>query len=154
MKIYTSFGRQKTLRKFLRKFFSSQPYDYNLNVETYNNEECTSIQCLKNKYRSFDDVLDCANTYYKNITPKCLIHTLLTLNIDSKVGKACYLHMGDCSTINRIRMVYYPDMGESFNRAFISRKYDSKYSWSELLLMLNIKNITELTEYVNKHKRS
>lgn len=154
MKIYTNFGRQKTLREFLIKLFSSESSNYRLNVETYHDEECKSLQCQRNKYRSFDDILDCVNTYYKNITPKCLIHTLLTLNIKNDKGQICCLHIGICSGIKRIRMLYYPyPLENTYSSEIPCEKYNSKYSWIDLLEMLNITTSKELINYIKKYKK-
>ena len=154
MKIYTTFGRQKTVRIFLEKLFSSE-YNFQRiqNICTYLDPECKIVQCYKDKFRSFDDIYDCVNTYYKNITPKALIHLLLTLNKKTSSGKELYLHMANCSTINKIRMLYYCDQHSCYNSAFTCSKYGSKWSWKELLEMLGIKSIEDIKNYVNKYKK-
>lgn len=148
-KIYVNFEIPETISEFLTKFFSCMYMnDRRTNVETYSNEACTIIQCSANRYRSFDDVLILVNTYYPGTSPKDLMHILLSLNLKSKIGEQLYLHMGDCSTIRRIRMLFYR---ERPTHVFLSEKRQSLYSWQELLAMLGITNNGELIAYTKKH---
>lgn len=148
-KIYVNFEIPETIPEFLAKFFScTHMNDRRTNVETFSDEACTTLQCSAGRFRSFDDVLILVNTYYPETSPKDLMHILLSLDLKTKAGRQLYLHMGDCSTIQRIRMLFYH---ERPTNVFMSSKLQSKYSWQELLAMLGITNNGELIAYTKKH---
>ena len=151
MSIYVKFKKPDTLKEFIKLFFSSpkDSGDTMLNVETYSDIECKTIQCQANKFRSFDNVLELVWTYFPEVTISDLVHELLTADIRLKDGRQLYFHMSNCMSIKRIRMLYY--IKESASPFEIS-KYDSKYSWKELLNMLNIKDMDSLKKYIKKYK--
>lgn len=152
--IYTTFGKQKTIKDFLKLLYSDNSRsDVVLPVATYYDEECTKTQCVAGRLRSFDDIYDCINTYYPNTTPKQLIHGLLTLNLKDLYNRQLYLHMYNCRTINRIRLYYTVDEVLAYQDYGCS-KYESKWSWVELLEMLGIKNHSDIINYVNKYKKN
>jgi len=37
---------------------------------TYHDKECLNLQCVSGKYRSFEDLVEIAKTYYSNISDK------------------------------------------------------------------------------------
>lgn len=151
-KIYVNFEAPPTIGEFLKKFFSIN-YGIILTqkaVETYHDKECSVVQCYENKYRSFDNMLDIINTYYPDTTPKQLIHELLVADVRDCKGRPLAFHMGSCEDIQRIRICYYWEhVGES---PFEQSKYKSKWSWEELLNMLEIYNTNDLKAYIDKHK--
>src|SRR5882757_5488634 len=99
MSIYTKFGRQKTIRQFIKKFFDNGVgTSSRTNVTTFHDKECNLIQCYPGKYRSFEDIFECIQTYYPSITIQKLMHILLTTTFKYK-DNILYLHMGSCSTI-------------------------------------------------------
>lgn len=55
-------------RVFLLKFY---------NLSTFHNKECTEKQCRSGCYRSFEDIVKIAQTYYPNITDKKVAKSLL-----------------------------------------------------------------------------
>lgn len=150
MNLYVKFGKQETIEKFIEKFYSligSQRRDA---VETYHDEKCSNKHCDEKRYRSFDDILDLVNTYYPGTSPKDLFHILLTIKLPDINGRILYLHMSNCSTIERIRMLYYYDEKSSYQgRTFNKKK--SKYSWLDLLGMLNLESIEAIQAYVKRH---
>jgi len=144
--------KPESIKELLTLFFSSELMDdRRLNVESYSNEECTDIQCDRNKLRSFDDILELVQTYFPSAEPKEVIHDLITLDLKTETGRELYPHLGDCSTINRIRFLYYKEY--HYVEFCNIEKRNSKYSWKELLSLLEINNNSELEEYVKKHKK-
>lgn len=150
--IYVNFKKPRTLREFLTKFFDYHKSDNSarLCVKTYTDSECKFVQCAENKYRSFDNILECVNTYFPKVTAKELIHELLTLNLKTKTGAQLYLRMANCSTINKIRCWY--GINTSSDVLLVSR-LGSQYSWKELLEMLGIKTQEQIYEYATKHSK-
>src|SRR5690606_10676455 len=102
--------------------------------------------------RSFDDLLEVVQTYYKTATAKKLFHELLLVDIKNKKGEQLYFYPTNCSGIKRITMLFYT--GPVSYKLPTSNKYDSKYSWIELFEMLNIKSIVEMYEYKEKYKKN
>lgn len=157
MKIYANIEKPTDLNDLIKKLYSVKENDRAHCRETYSNEACTSIQCYSKKYRSFDDLLICAKTYFPETTPKELFHNLLTTDIFSTDGKKLYFHMSNCSSIRRIRCIYYYD--ETYCYAeYNCNKYDSQFSWEDLLEMIEIKgtnweSITDqIRNYIKTHK--
>lgn len=150
MKIYVNFEPPATVKEFLKKFFSESNYAHQgfSAVETYFDKECSTIQCEKNKFRSFDDLFDLVNTYY-TVKPEELMHELLTANLKNG-NYDVVLHMGNCSSIERIRMCFYKELAPG--NIFTLEKYNSKWSWGELLNMIGITNKEELIAYIKKYK--
>lgn len=150
MAIYTKFGKQETVEEFLAKLYSIREGTVTHATETYSDESCSIVQCMSRKLRSFDDIFECVQTYYPDITPKKLIHYLLTLNIKSNTDMPLYLYMRNCSDIKRIRIYYFVGMDFSHYRC---DKLDSKWSWIELLEMLGLKSELDIRNYIQQHKR-
>ncbi len=152
MKIYTKFGKQETVEQFLDLLYDNFEYSQEAHtVETYSDEACTIVQCLARKMRSFDDLYDMITTYYEDVTPKDLMHSLLTLKKKDKHGTRLYLYMYHCSTIMRVRCHYDYNLYACIDAPFGCSKYNSKYSWQELLKMLNIETREDLRNYINNN---
>lgn len=149
MNIYTKFGKQDTIYKFIQKLYSDISRGSEAHaLPTYKDEGCFELQCLGGKYRSFDDLFDCVRTYYPHVTPEYLMHILLTVNIKSD-KRPLYLFMSNCSGIDRIRIYYYYE--EKYTK-IDCYKYNSKWSWIELLAMLGLNTINDIKKYVNYYK--
>ena len=161
MAIYVKFAEEKkpkSIKEFLTKFFSEDDgTGYVRNVESYNNKECTSVQCVRNKYRSFDDTLELVQTYYKSSTPKKVFETLLNLKVLNGNNSECYLHMMSCSGIRRINFLYIAGKTGSaktdYKSICYSDTYNSKYSWQQLFAMLNINSNEDFTKYLKENER-
>ncbi|MFA9239457.1 MAG: hypothetical protein ACEQSQ_06150 [Candidatus Paceibacteria bacterium] len=161
MKIYTKFGKQPTIREFIQKLYSIRTDSRADCVETFVDEECRESQCTELKLRSFDDIFDCVNTYYDNVSPKELFYILLTLDIKSSTNKPLSLHMSNCSTIKRIRMLYYYNDISCINNTSCI-KHESRWSWIDLFKMLDIdisqlkytERIAIIKEYIDKNKEN
>lgn len=150
MAIYVNFEKTETLKEFLKKLFSF--FSVGLGAittdRTYLDKELTVIQCYANRRRSFDDLLEIVNTYFPEVTPKELIHELIVFVPENY--QDFEPRLGDCSGIERIRITYH--RGALKINPFIAEKFKSKYSWRELLNMLDINTYEEYVEYVKKNR--
>lgn len=148
MSIYVNYT-STDLRDFLRQFFSYQADDYLLkSVTTFRDIECTQVQCRENKFRSFDDLLRIAQTYYPDLTRQELMKTLLTLDIKDEHGNSYELHMGNCSGIDRIRVCYVVGYEPDWMGLMRMEKYDSLWSWEELLGEIGISSRSEYNQFI------
>lgn len=154
--IYVDFEIPKTPREFLQKLFSIKwGHNYVSTVATYSNKECTITQCYRFRRRSFDDILECTQTYFKKITPKELFKILLTLNIKDINGRDTELYLFNCSSIKRGTMLYSSNIDDiKFNTMISMDKYDSKYSWKELFEMLEITSDIEYKKFISDYKNN
>lgn len=155
MAIYLKGDKPKDLFDLLSKLFSIEfqigTYKYLKAVETYNDENCTTIQCDRNKYRSFDDVLEIVNTYF----PEIKIEELIIFLLSKKIKDNYNLLLTSCGSMHRTRLLYmtskpYPNNYGQSESPFTVPKYNSKYSWGELLNMIGITNQQEFLDYINK----
>ena len=90
MKIYANIEKPENLDDLIKKLYSFKQEDRAHCIKTYSNETCTITQCFEGKYRSFDDLLVCAQTYFPETTPKELFHSLLVADITSSNGKKLF----------------------------------------------------------------
>jgi hypothetical protein len=155
MKIYIKGNRPKTIDELLKRVFivanpNSSP-NFHTSCDTYANKECTIVQCTMNRMRSFDDIYDIVKTYFPIVTPKSVMHKLLSLNIKGSNGKNSYIELSNCGGMGKIRVLYnlYQNISD-YKRVY---KYDSKYSWDDLVSMLGINNDNELNKYIKKHRK-
>lgn len=159
MAIYVNFEKPETIGEFLIKFFSyscEASYVFK-SVETYKDKECIELECGKDKFRSFDALLEIINTYYPDTTPKQLMHELLVLDI-RKYDKRYYPYLIFCEDIDNITFCYYYEKHKYYQ--LFSDNYDKGikqihniYTWRELLNMLDITNEEQLHSYIdNKGK--
>ena len=145
MAIYVNFKKPRTINEFLLTFYtqregSSQAYA----AITYTNKECTYVQCDKIR-RSFDDLLEIVQTYYPSTTPELLISRLLKLKIPNYNS----IYLINCEGMRKLRISYYNGGFKStYSKAILVSKYDSKYSWKELLNMIGITNDEQYENYI------
>lgn len=154
MSLYTQFGKQSTINDFILKFFSHMHGNELKGLATYFDANCTSIHCQPNRYRSFDDFYELVNTYYPGTTPEKLMHELLVADVRGTNGQDYFLFMSNCSTIDRIRMHYSPESSLSYG--YVSgNKYNSKWSWPELLEMIGLRNPSsaDIKNYIKLHRK-
>lgn len=121
----------------------------------YKYENVEYLQCEKNRYRSFDDILLICRTYFPSTKVETVFKKLLLLNNkkslilnDNVKGQFRY-----CSTINRIRYVanYNTTVNYFYHTAISSSYGNSKYSWKDLFKMININNFEELKQFYLKN---
>lgn len=136
------------MKLYINKYDTYAKSDY-----TYMDKECSKYQCEAGRYRSFDDLLELAQTYFPEVTPAELMHTLLVTDIRDIKNNELYLYMGNCSTIKRVRIIYSTSE-EACYQDRNCNKYDSKYSWMELLKMLGLETTKEISDYVKKYREN
>lgn len=144
-------SKPKTVRELLKSLFSYVNTNLVTNVTTYKDRKCKQIQCDSNKLRSFDDVLEVVNTYFPTVSYKTVFKILLTLKIPNS-EKIFNLHMGHCQGIERIRLAYYVGNYPDYNNAKSQPKYESKYSWKELLNEIGIDSEDKLIDFIKNKK--
>lgn len=137
MSIYVKYGRKKSIKEFLIEFFKSEKRNgYLTNVTTYKNSECTTVQCDEGKYRSFDEILELVNTYYKNVSAKKLINILYNLELINSKGNIKRFYSLYCRDVKKSVILY------AFNYLNLSsdnEKEKCKYSCLELKQMIKNK---------------
>ncbi len=163
-KIYVkNIKKQPTIREFLILLFTGEGI-ITTNSKfptTYSDKECTQIQCTANRMRSFDDLLDLVETYYPSITPKRLIDLILTLSFEKThegIKRILKPQFSYCGGMRKIRILY---MNDTYGNSHMSNfsiicnlnQFNSKYSWEDLFLMLDIKSQKEFDEYIKKHRQ-
>jgi len=133
------------VRGLLNSRFGASHY---MGAITYSDKECTIIQCELNKIRSFDDFLLCVYTYFPKMELKDIVHSLIltTFKQDDVIFQPQFQYCNDIKKITIYfsfsQMVYFEEV----------LKYDSQYSWQELLKLLNINNREELLQYIKNNK--
>lgn len=157
-KIYLAKGiRVKNLKDLLTKLLICEDHNMASNLRTYYRiKDIEIIQCHKYKYRSFDDILLIAQTYYPKVKVETVFKTLLLLNNEKFKDKKTIsedslipITLSFCNTINRIRFINTSSRIRNFTNLLGSTKGKSKYSWKELFKMIDI-NTTE--DYLNFYK--
>ncbi len=144
MAIYVNFEKPETLKEFLEKFFSYERSGHSrTSVETFEDEKCTIRQCDCNRYRSIDDLLECVNTYYPEVTIQELLNNLITLDLKSSYGTKLYFYPMYCDNIRKPVMLYFHMKQESLD----SSSGVSKYNWISLLESMGIHDKNELYNY-------
>ncbi len=156
-KIYVKFEKPDTIEEFLNLFFSEKRgysiHDYFCNVETYNDEACTDIQCYAGKNRSIDDLLDCVNTYFESTTIEELMNILVSLVIvsDNNIKYSMYNYY--CKDIDK-SVMWWARIGT--NKPDLFRTCDtrgnSQWSWVELYEMMGITNQEEMDNHFKQLK--
>lgn len=134
---------------------SSRNATYNKRINCDDNKEEEVVQCTKDRYRSFDDVLELSKYYFPEATIEEVFTKLLLIdsetsdNIDgnTKIG----ISLQRCSTIKRgvIHNVNYRI--ESVYRTIEDTCYNSKYTWKELLSKININSYEDFLAFYIKH---
>lgn len=153
IKIYTKFGKQPTIMKFLELFFDYPLWGERLlSCETYFDRECTLIQCEQGKYRSIEELLMCVRTYYTNVSFETLMRNLCNLKI-TKEGKNYYFRPYDCYDIKKTtvcmmmaRQPHYFDLS--------NQKQNSFYSCMDCFKMGGIHNQEDYNNNIEKLKNN
>lgn len=149
MALYVKFAikqRPKTINEFLLLFYTQDTFYNQAHAEyTYYDKSCKKVHCTKIR-RSFDDLLELVKTYYPSTTPKILISKLLKL----KIPDYPTIYLTSCNEMKKLRISYYKKglYTKSYESIIITNKYNSKYSWGELLSKININSQKEFDEYI------
>jgi len=156
MALYVKFAEEKkprTIREFLIKYYTNPedtgPYDSQTHANsTYSDKECTKLHS-RHMRRSFDDLHEIVKTYFPKATPRLVFKRLLKLN--HPVYNA--LVLTNCDGMMRVRISLYRDghnSASSYYNAVNTAKFNSKYSWKDLLDMVGIKSQAEFEKYKNE----
>lgn len=140
-KIYVNFKDFTTIPEFLKKLLSSG--SQSKGVGTYFDEECTSVQCISNRTRSFDDIFIIVNTYF-TISEEDLLKELLVLYLGEKTP-----YMYTCSDIGKDVICYIKGVSP-WPGLFTFSGHKSKYNWKELLPKIGIFSVKELETYLKE----
>ena len=152
MAIYVKFAEEKkpkSIKEFLIKFFNSYSQQCIRNVPTYHNKEYTILQCSADRYRSFDDIFELVQTYYKTATVGKIFKILLTLYPKNGIDDKKYnLYMMTCAGIKKINCLYVSgdNLNNLNNYLYITRQknFTSKYTYKQLFDMIGVKNQEDL----------
>lgn len=150
MALYVKFKKPRTIKEFLIQFYSKDAYggSYKIADNTYKDVECKQLHCDK-AVRSFDDLFELIQTYYPSTTPQILIKHLLTVKIKKSAGGILKPYLDYCNGMRIIR--YFPYMFQTSQSSLDQKMDNSKYTWSELLSLIGIKNLNEYKEFVNNN---
>lgn len=144
--------RPKNVKQLLEIFYDSNSIPRYGNVykglNTYFDKECTKVQCITGKYRSFDDLFYLCQTYFPIVTPRKVLFELLNIKFSSPGTK---IQCHNCSGMRRIRIIPYNCNIQSYSNIIENYKYDSKWSWKELLSMININNQEDLLNFKKQY---
>lgn len=143
----------ETIKEFFEYFYGTLPKKNSAlyGLTTFFDKELKKEQCNCNTYRSFDDLLELAKTYYEEANEINVMKALLDLDIFNTANHSYTKpHLGYCRSMNRIRYVPYYDINDADHLSV--RMDQSKYTWIELLKNLNINNNEELITYIKNRK--
>lgn len=163
----------KKANDFLQIYFTNNSSNSptSTSLATYSDKACTITHCSMNRMRSFDDLYMIMKNYYPMTTIKGLFKRLLLFrplikgsvfshyvmeegkSVLKKEIKDIYLipNFSNCGGMRRIRLTYNNILSVKYPIMINIDKYDSVYSWKDLLLMLDIKNQSELDNYVKEN---
>lgn len=132
--------KPKTLKELMIQFFSHKGvFGDRRGVATFNDPECQEQHTPVGKYRSFDDVLEVAKTYFPTTTKKKLMKVLIDLRFSevSTSGEPLDLRLwiANCDGIERPTMVYN-NGGGTYRVINDDKMKKSKYKWSKLLALV------------------
>lgn len=139
----------KDVKEIIIALYSSS---YNNSVETFYDSLCTDLHCLKNKFRSFDDIYYLCKSYLPATTEKEIMRELVIFNLKNKV-----IGFSNCYGIKRIKVFTYnlkelrehwPDI---YTKQINFDQFDSQWNWKELFNLLDIKSDEDLTNYREKY---
>ena len=154
MNIYVKFEIPKTVREFLKAFFSVENSSGTIiqNVATYTDKECIKMQCSSQRSRSFRETCDCVKTYFPKVTDKTIFRILLTLNLKSSKGNLLYLRPEFCCTIDRPIIYYYTTEPAYYIINTNTKNGIDDKSWSEIFNFFKLTNESKIKEFIKKYK--
>lgn len=153
MKIYVNFKIPKTVREFLKAYFSVWNGSSHVrNITTYSDKACTEVQCTASRNRSFREVCDCVQTYFPNITDKTIFRILLTLNLKNSSGQYMYLYPSFCGDVNRPVMMYYNSKPAYYSIINNTHTGIDKMSWKDIFGMFKLDSEAKVLAFIEKYK--
>jgi hypothetical protein len=140
-RIYVKFAKPKTVKDFLKEFFSAKNvFGHPCSVTTYSDKECKIIQCGLGRRRSLEDLFTCVKTYFPSVTLKTLMKELVSLR---PRGQKLYPYY--CSTIHR-PVIIFDTIPPARLPTGVSHT-NSKSSWPSALARIGIYTIEQLNNY-------
>lgn len=154
MKIYVNFKIPKTVREFLKVYFSVESDSSNLiqNVTTYSDKECKTVQCTAKRSRSFRETCDCVQTYFPKTTDKTIFRILLTLNLKNSKGQLLYLHCSYCGTVKRPVMYYYSTKPAYYAIVNNDNRGIDDRSWKDVFGFFKLTSGPLVDEFIKKYE--
>lgn len=101
---------------------------------SYSDPEFLINQCLANRYRSFDDIVEFVNTYLPEVSVKEILEELIDLYRDKNI----YLYVINCYNIQKPTMCYTSLKLDHDIYSDDFRAENSKYNWINLFAMIGI----------------
>lgn len=120
-------------------------------AKTWSDKDCTIVQCEECKYRSFEDVLECAQTYFPDTTEEFLLKLLLSIIFESSERKY-YLTCYNCNLILKPTICFF----HSFNGKLGDEKFSSKpekfvdddlITWRDMFNKIGVFTDLHVTEF-------
>jgi len=153
MKIYVKFEIPKTVREFLKKFFSVENgTSLAQNATTYTDPDCKNMQCSEKRSRSFRETCDCVQTYFPKATDKTIFRILLTLNLKNSLGQPMYLCTSFCSTVNRPVMYYHTTKPPYYSSVNNTHNGVDNMSWKDIYGMWKLTDGPKVDAFIEKYK--
>lgn len=132
--------------------FSFRGLDSFTSTATFSDPECLVLQCRAGKYRSFQDVLECAQTYFPKTTAEELIKTLVCITIIEE-SKKYFIFCHNCRDINK--PTFFFEQGYDLIDYDEKLEPDDEYKgmeWYEILDDAGFNNSDSLKKFVEKNK--
>lgn len=121
MKLYVNIQKEKNERivTFLKRCYAKAHCGWEHKfTETYNNKECSLLQCDKRR-RSFDDLLNVVKTYYPKVSDKHIAKQIEKLTKPYSINNKARLHFLYCPEADR--WIMYELSAQSFT--YLGEKY-------------------------------
>lgn len=144
--------KPKTLEELFTQLFSYYNASQLKSCETFEDESCNLSECDANKYRSIDDVLDIAQTYFPDLSEQHVIRSLLTTILEYR-GDLYYPYLIACSKISRPTICFnegeYPRVNIRYDFDSENLKQSRFKNWKEVCAIAGINSIKELQDIHN-----
>lgn len=170
-KVYVNFKIPADVKTFISRLYSSTDSSVRrLAVETFEDKECTVIECEADSYRTLDGLYAITKTYYPLITKEKLISKLMTMRF--KVTYKYYDLWGNlevieriltfkpilCSTIRDYTCYFSINNDNAYNSSVASYKRDCDYyktgrkSWMTYFNEMGIHSSEDYIKFINKRQ--
>ena len=92
--------KPRTIKELLTALFSFPQWGGQTlkSTRTYRNETCSEVECMENKYRSVDNVIEIIQTYFPKTTEKQAIKKLINLTVNYN-GRNYFVKFYNCNDI-------------------------------------------------------
>ena len=141
-----------SLPDLITKFFTYRVgIVYIKGAKTYSDVDCSIEQCEAARYRSFEDILECAQTYFPETTEEDLLKLLLSIVIVEKENRyqvMCY----NCQGILKPTCCFHQAftdviLDEKFSEPYGSFKTHDLITWKHILRRIGISEESHLQQF-------